>query len=272
MDAQAGSRRLMVITSERVFYAGLLGRPRNRLSTGFHIYVSLEGGLSLTTASGRQDDADLVFARPNETHSLASTHPNVLCFVIEPETVAPGELERLAAQLTGETRGAAAARFRAAHEALARRNSTARDCAALDLLCLGEALPARNMDPRIVRAVHRITAFDRAPASASDCASAAGLSVSRFLHLFREQTGASFRVFRAAKRARHLLNFVSEEVNMARLAQDIGYPDSTHFSHSIRRFYGLKPRAIFSGSRGLVVHRGPAAGLNGAAGVSIGAT
>ena len=32
-------------------------------------------------------------------------------------------------------------------------------------------------------------------------------------------------------------------------------PTSTHFSHSIRRFYGLKPRAIFSGSRDLAIYR-----------------
>ena len=43
--------------------------------------------------------------------------------------------------------------------------------------------------------------------------------------------------------------------NLAHLAQDIGYPDSTHFSHSIRRFYGLKPRAIFVGSRDLAIYR-----------------
>ena len=65
----------------------------------------------------------------------------------------------------------------------------------------------------------------------------------------------SFRAFRAWKRARHLLHFANEDINLAHLAQDIGYPDSTHFSHSIRRFYGLKPRAIFSGSRDLAIYR-----------------
>ena len=81
--------------------------------------------------------------------------------------------------------------------------------------------------------------------TAADCAASAGLSPSRFLHLFKEQTGVSFRAFRAWKRARHLLHFANQDINLAHLAQDIGYPDSTHFSHSIRRFYGLKPRAIF---------------------------
>ena len=51
-----------------------------------------------------------------------------------------------------------------------------------------------------------------------------------------------------------MLHFANQYINLAHLAQDIGYPDSTHFSHSIRRFYGLKPRAIFSGSRDLAIY------------------
>jgi AraC-like DNA-binding protein len=97
--------------------------------------------------------------------------------------------------------------------------------------------------------------------TANGCAAEVGLSTSRFLHLFKQETGISFRSFRAWKRARHLLNFANQDLNLAHLAQDIGYPDSTHFSHSIRRFYGLKPRAIFSGSRDLMIYRsGQAAG------------
>ena len=88
------------------------------------------------------------------------------------------------------------------------------------------------------------------------------MSPSRFLHLFKEETGISFRSFRAWKRARHLLHFANQDINLAHLAQDIGYPDSTHFSHSIRRFYGLKPRAIFSGSRDLAIYRSGRAGAD----------
>src|SRR5665811_1790490 len=97
--------------------------------------------------------------------------------------------------------------------------------------------------------------FSGSKLTAADCAASVSLSPSRFLHLFKEQTGVSFRAFRAWKRARHLLHFVNEDINLAHLAQDIGYPDSTHFSHSIRRFYGLQPRAIFSGSRDLAIYR-----------------
>ena len=43
------SSHLMLITPERVFYAGLLGRPRQRGSGAFHVYVAIEGGLRLSS-------------------------------------------------------------------------------------------------------------------------------------------------------------------------------------------------------------------------------
>ena len=42
------SGHLMLITPERVFYAGLLGRPRERCPGAFHVYVAIKGGLWLT--------------------------------------------------------------------------------------------------------------------------------------------------------------------------------------------------------------------------------
>ena len=108
----------------------------------------------------------------------------------------------------------------------------------------------------------QIGKFCGEPVTAASCATEAGLSPSRFLHLFKEETGISFRSFRAWKRARHLLHFANQDINLAHLAQDIGYPDSTHFSHSIRRFYGLKPRAIFSGSRDLAIYSSDRAGAD----------
>jgi len=107
--------------------------------------------------------------------------------------------------------------------------------------------------------------FSGGKMTAADCAASVHLSPSRFLHLFKDQTGISFRAFRAWKRARHLLHFVNEDINLAHLAQDIGYPDSTHFSHSIRRFYGLQPRAIFSGSRDLAIYRSGRIGADNSA-------
>jgi AraC-like DNA-binding protein len=62
----------------------------------------------------------------------------------------------------------------------------------------------------------------------------------------------TFRCFRAWKRARSFLAYVKLP-NLTDVALTIGYPDSTHFSHSIRNVYGLTPKDIRAGSRRLAI-------------------
>jgi AraC-like DNA-binding protein len=250
------SGHLMLISPERVFYAGLLGRPRERCPGAFHVYVALKGGLWLRTADGVETYGELVTVAPNVRHTIASDYRSAICIVIEPESVRAGTFGEWEKRLSGAERGLFADRIRTAYEQL--RDGVGRgdlSSAAFDRMCFGEALPRRALDPRVAHAIAQMTRFCGEPATAASCAAEAGLSASRFLHLFKQETGISFRSFRAWKRARHLLHFANQDLNLAHLAQDIGYPDSTHFSHSIRRFYGLKPRAIFSGSRDLAIYR-----------------
>jgi methylphosphotriester-DNA--protein-cysteine methyltransferase len=71
--------------------------------------------------------------------------------------------------------------------------------------------------------------------------------------------GIPFRSLRTWKRARSLLQHVHSGGSLIDVALDIGYPDSTHFSHSIRQTFGLKPRDIVAGSRKLrIIGAGPA--------------
>jgi AraC-like DNA-binding protein len=254
-DKGRESDHLMLITPERVFYAGLLGRPRERCPGAFHVYVAIKGGLRLSTPEGGESTGELAVTAPDLRHTITSEYRSAICVAIEPESVRVGALDALASRLMGPERGFFADRIRGAYAGLRQRQY--RDDlsnAEFDIMCLGEALPQRPLDPRVVRAMAKIGKFSGDPVTAANCAAQAGLSPSRFLHLFKEETGISFRSFRAWKRARHLLHFANQDINLAHLAQDIGYPDSTHFSHSIRRFYGLKPRAIFSGSRDLAIY------------------
>ena len=76
---------------------------------------------------------------------------------------------------------------------------------------------------------------------------------SRFTHLFCEQIGTTLRRYRAWKRARGVMHFVHDTSNLLETALNTGYADSTHFSHSLRQFYGLPPRYIFAVAKGLAV-------------------
>jgi AraC-like DNA-binding protein len=255
-DCGRESGHLMLILPERVFYAGLLGRPRERCPGAFNIYVAIKGGFWLAADDGRETYGELAVVSPNLRHTITSDYRSVICLVIEPESVRAGAFEELAERLSGPEGASFASRIREAYGQLRQRQAGDDITSAeFDLMCFGEVLPARALDPRVVRSIAQIGKFCGEPVTAASCAAEAGLSPSRFLHLFKEETGISFRSFRAWKRARHMLHFANQDINLAHLAQDIGYPDSTHFSHSIRRFYGLKPRAIFSGSRDLAIYR-----------------
>ena len=179
------SGHLMLITPERVFYAGLLGRPRERCSGAFNIYVSLEGGLWLTTADGRESYGEMAAVLPNVRHTIASDYRSVLSIVIEPESVRPGVLEDLAKRLSGHEGAAFTDRIRAAYLEL-REHQGGDDfsSAEFDTLCLGEALSRRLLDPRVARSIVQIGRFSGEPVTAASCAAEAGLSPSRFLHLF----------------------------------------------------------------------------------------
>jgi len=248
--------RLILISPERVFYAGLLGRPRRRSVGGFSIYVALQGQLRVTVEGQPELCGAMAFVPPYLVHDVASDCLSVITLMIEPESVLTAPMTALGARIGSGGAAALANRVRQAYQALVatgRRDGFT--TTEFDNLVFGEPLPARKLDRRIAAAIVRLNDVSGAAVTAEDCAAAANLSQSRFLHLFKDETGVSFRALRAWKRARHLLHFVNADINLAHLAQDIGYPDSTHFSHSIRRFYGLQPRAIFSGSRDLAIWR-----------------
>lgn len=101
------------------------------------------------------------------------------------------------------------------------------------------------MDPRIAVIIARIEDNLETAPSIPALAAAAGLSTSRFAHLFRQETGvAPGRYLHRLRmeRARVLLErtFLSVREVMAR----VGFRDPSHFSRDFRRFHGIPPSAV----------------------------
>jgi len=59
------------------------------------------------------------------------------------------------------------------------------------------------------------------------------------------------------------MDHANREDSLTDVALDLGYPDSSHFSHSIRASFGLQPRSIREGSRGMKVCVGENYALSG---------
>lgn len=251
--------RFMWITPDRLLYLGLLGAPSVRTMGCVNIYVATEGAVHVCVAGGSWASGELAVVQPYAPHQVASDARLIHVLQLEAETVDPAALQAPLNACAAAHDPVFVQRVRRMAAELCGRGRKL-DLAALDFdpLFFQAGLTGRLLDRRIRRVIDDIKRDPAATLTAEDCARSVHLSVSRFLHLFKQEVGAPFRSFRTWKRARSLLQHVNREANLAHVALDTGYPDSTHFSHCIRQVYGLKPRDIFAGSRRLAIY-GPSA-------------
>jgi len=250
------SNRVMWITPGRVFYAGLLGEVSRRSLGAWTIYVALGAPLRLSLDGGPWQSGALAVVPPYQPHRIACDERLICSISIEPETVLVAGLPAFVRQAGGVVNDAAGMveRVRATHAWL-RDHGRALNLQTIDFdaTFFGHGLAVRPLDARIARVLAALARDPSQTTTAQHWADEVGLSFSRFLHLFKQDTGLPFRSLRSWKRARSLLHHVTRPASLTDVALDAGYPDSTHFSHSIRQFYGLKPRDLFAGSRQLVV-------------------
>jgi len=100
-----------------------------------------------------------------------------------------------------------------------------------------------RLDARVRKAMEFMCANVRRRLRDGDVAAACGLSVSRLVHLFREQTGSSVQQFLEQQRmrqARERLAMTSEPISA--IAYALGYENPFYFSRRFTRHAGVCPR------------------------------
>ena len=254
----------MWITPGRVLYSGLLGRLSQRKIGSIIVYIAQQSPLRVSIDGGDWEQGDLLVVPAYLPHRIVCDEKTITDILIEPETVQHAGLP----DFLRDRRGAVQAPAFVAHvqavlaqlrtQAYAHTAAFPPHDAEFDQRLFGAVLAAGQMDPRIQHVLADVEADPGGSTSAAEYAARAGLSTSPFVHLFREQVGVPIRTLRMWKRARSLLRYVSQSVNMAEIAQLAGYPDSSHFSHSIRAVFGMSPKDMFEGSRGIDLHSKPA--------------
>ena len=97
-------------------------------------------------------------------------------------------------------------------------------------------------DDRVQRAVAYIENRLGQDLSVATMAGAAGLSPTRFAHLFREMIGLApmkFLELKRIERAKHLL--LTTNIPIQQIGRDNGYPNAQHFSIRFRKVTGQSP-------------------------------
>lgn len=125
------------------------------------------------------------------------------------------------------------------------------DPSELSRLALGDTSNCA-VDPRIRTAMDAVLAAPEREHDAASCAAAAGLSRSRFLHLFSENAGTSFRRFRVWARLLRAGSAIESGASLTTAATEAGFASASHFSDTFRRMFGLSASALLTSNTQLI--------------------
>lgn len=243
---------LLAMTSDRIVYEGHMGARSLRSLGAYAIYVSAEGPVRIWSNGQWSAGSEIVLVEPFVEH-LVSPGRRITEILLETESISGEAIAARWKSLTPRQKHVWACRIAEAIN-VCRADPSALERRSFDMLFFGEQLTRRTLDPRISAVIEKISSTSEGPSySVKELAAAVDLSASRLTHFFSEQLGTTIRRFRAWKRARMVVPIALEERNLLNLALEAGYADSTHFSHSMRSFFGIRARDLCEGSRRVTV-------------------
>ena len=235
----------------RVLYLGpAFGLTPHRNATGV-LAVALDGGIGVAdhprARTPRYREARSVLIPPNSLHHLRIDGSRMAFLYVDPFGHDLAALlarmsdvgSRAAFDLTNERQaiellGNIADRRLKSEEA--RREVG-------ELLGVGSAVRA---DVRILEAVKRMRDEPCEAHPLTELCRRAGLSSSRFLHLFKEVTGVPLRRYRIWNRIGAAARAIAQGESLTEAAHGAGFSSSAHFSSAFRDMFGMMPSELFS--------------------------
>jgi AraC-like DNA-binding protein len=206
---------VLVVDGTRMFYRGHWTAAQRRRVGAHVLSLGLDAPFRIDLGNGWLT-AEMAYVEPGLMHSMEGGGGSIGEVSLEAETLDRSDLPKPLGGTSGPIRAAdEVERWRRACAAYRPPNPGAGTIgASIDEYFFGRPLRRRTLDTRIAAVVARITRephqFHSALASARHC----GLSTSRFQHLFTAQTGVPLRRFCGWKRARSLLEFVSNPASL----------------------------------------------------------
>jgi AraC-like DNA-binding protein len=194
--------------------------------------VGIDGPLTVVTPDGSTRDAHSVLIPPRLTHQLICHGSGLVSCYLEPMS------DR--ADASRHKFGAFSGEVGVGHVDEQRLQFTPTDdesaCRWLDL-----AVPqsSRPIDARIAAAACRIRDDPAATVSSRELAAEAGLSESRFLHLFRDEMGTSVRRYRLWVRLLHAGAAIAAGRNLTTAAIEAGFASPSHLADRFKTTFGL---------------------------------
>lgn len=99
----------------------------------------------------------------------------------------------------------------------------------------------QNTDERILKCLRILSESEKYDYNLEHVASLAGLSPSRFSHLFKAETGCTFRDFMKNRKLSRAIETIIQKSDLTAAAFDGGFADQPHFTNTFKKTFGVRP-------------------------------
>lgn len=233
-----GASNSLILGSDRSLYRGELP------ATGWHshaapvLLIGLSGRFVLHFAQGRTESCFSAWIDSGIEHVFDSCGEQVASMYLEPDAAQTRRWRAHFANHGGVVLDPGIrAQGRSNMDAYLRNFD-------LDALLPFHCADVAPMDARVAYSVNTLRRVGVPMPSRSAMAQAAGLSESRFNHLFRAEMGVSFRSYRVWSQVRGALGALGADSRLTQAALEGGFVDSSHFSHMFRKTFGMTPSSV----------------------------
>lgn len=229
----------LTIAADRALYAGALP------ATGWHrhaavaLLVGLSGRFAVHLPAGRVETCRSALVDIGVEHVFDPCGEEVALVYLEPDAPEVRGLRTQMAAQGGVVFDVAAP--------VAARSATECRLEAFDIAALlgrPRIDEAHALDPRVAHSLRLLRRVGDRPIERGQAAGQLQLSESRFNHLFREQTGVSFRSYRVWSQVRAAMTGLGPGLNLTDAALQGAFADSSHFSRTFRSTFGMTPSSV----------------------------
>jgi AraC-like DNA-binding protein len=201
--------------------------------------VGIDGPLTVTTPDGTTREGDSVLIPPRLTHQLTCLGRGLVSCYLEPTSVRADASRHKFGEWSGDVG--------VGHVDEERLQFTPIDDeSASHWLDLAAPAADRRIDPRIAQSARRISADPAATIPARELAADAGLSESRFLHLFRDDLGTSLRRYRQWARLTRAGTAIAAGNNLTEAAMKAGFASPSHLADRFKTTFGLSASQLLA--------------------------